>query len=172
MHVSDGDLVMYDGYLAEVIRAPRSLLDGVVIEVTDTGGRARSFVVPKYELRPAGGVLDIMATVRTEIDPRTSSSAQIGEVWMADPQSGDVWGIPGKYVVEIVEIRGTGEVLVKKGMDPGAQFPAEGAEELFTSVKAFQRAHDRPLSPGYTVIAMGTARPEYQAMYPVRTRWK
>jgi len=159
-------LVLFCGRLAEVISVG-SFHGPAVVEVTDDGGIVHSYTAPDRSLlqplqKDGECVLDAVRRATPAELTEQAARTRMAEVWLADPQVGDVFQIEKCQLLELTEIGEAGTIWaaitgLPHGADnrrvvTGAHFPGARALRQFLSLKT---------RPVYAAMAIATLRPDY-----------
>lgn len=171
-----GDWVYYRGWAAEVIYVPPRPGNSYIIEATDHGGITRSFSVRVWQITPAvfpeENLLDVLERVVPGPVTINSSPDSVAELWLADPQVGDVFEDPGDYRFTIVERLRDGALVVRTEAAVGPPVFWTGKLRTFAGARELRKTLGCSDKPGYWVHAVATQRPEWAQKYPDLGRGK
>lgn len=167
MELKVGELVLYHGRLAEVLTVS-SFKGPAVVEVTDEAGLTQDYVIGLYpNLKPLQlkdeCVLDAIRRAAAGELSDHEQLKRLAELWLADPQVGDVFLVEDGYLLELTEFCSCGTILA-------TQHPYNRTDPM-SQRKKTSFAHDRQLRqwlrlpniPVYRAAAFATKRPELQS---------
>lgn len=162
--VKPGDWVKYGDRLAEVIHVGRTSCDPTIVEVTDAGGRVRSFAARPEELKEVleedETVLDVLSLSSRNTPALADSSFATAEVWLADPRIGDVFASRLGQELELLELREDGSIVVELTTEFGPPTGRKSRTIVYASLKKLQEAYELRNYPGYYLRALRSQRHE------------
>ena len=158
-----GELVLFHDRLAEVVQ----LSDGaghVMVKITDEGGIDHTFPVTLWsELKPLVGdgecVLDAITRAAARKLGFNETMRREAELWLADPQVGDVFLVMPSDRLEIVEIGEGGTIwasIEDVKLSPSSQIPRGISFAGPNTLRQWMRSPD---SPVYNAQAFNSLRP-------------
>lgn len=160
--LKEGELVLFNGRLAEVLLVG-SLKGPGVVEVIDEGGIPHDFILQRHsnierlDRRGECALDEIVRASGPELTP-ADLRARIAERWLAKPQAGDVFLVEDGYLLELTEIWVNGVII-------GVQHPYRTYYPLkkkqgvsFDNARTLRRWLKLPTHPVYRCIAHSTKR--------------
>lgn len=158
-----GDVALYYDRVCTITRI--GSLDRIVwVEVTDEGGRTRTFsgfVGGSVEELPTGEyeVLDSLVKATAQPEDPYECAARKAELWFARPQVGDIFFKPDiYYYLRIIELSADGSIRAQLSTASKINMENCHTEVSFTSLEAFQREYQFKTLPGYSLLAYSSLR--------------
>jgi len=167
-HWSAGDLALFHDRLATV-----TAVDGArrpaILELTDAGGLTWNYISFDIdEVRPISKdpfeVLDtIVKTTRPELS-LTTQRARLAELWFADPQVGDVFGLGVRFYLKIQELRADESVVceLRSFNDFDGTWNTETA--IYKTADDLRNAFRLKMRPRYSLISCSSDRKEEEVV--------
>jgi len=165
--LEDGQLILFHGRLAEVLEAGGTY-DAAIVEVIDAGGLAWTYKLARYyawkPLQYAGEcILDAIRRAAAQDLPPHEQLRRMAELWLADPQVGDVFLVEDGYLLELTETLEAGAILATKHPYK-ADYPLNIAGQTsFQDGRRLRRWLKLPHSPVYRAAAFATKRKAFEA---------
>jgi len=166
MKLEVGDLVLFHGRLAEVLRAGDFHGPGVV-EVTDEGGIRWDYILGAYPsvspLQLEGEcVLDAIARAAAQELTPAEQLQRMGELWLSDPQVGDVFLVEDGYLLELTEFWDDGTILATKHTYK-PHYPMKSTSQTgYQHARQLRQWLKLPNIPVYRAAAFATKRRAFE----------
>ena len=167
MQLREGELVLFYNRLAEVI-CPGNRSNTGSVEVTDEGGIAHLYPIPispyvRSMIHPLTQTGEcVLDAINRAANRELSSYEQLrrmAELWLADPQIGDVFHVFHGYRLRITEIRDDETII-------GHSLPVRGVLDpqvvSFDDARALRQFFSLTTMPVYRAQAYATSRPNFQ----------
>jgi hypothetical protein len=160
-----GDMVLFHRRMA-VVHKPRVGGNGAsFVDVTDGGGRTRTFFVfNKAPIVYFPTILEAMAATNVFPENELDRRALRAELWFTDPLPGDVFAAcNGLYFLTIVERfkdRVKCKITSRSQEDQQLNLLWRTKYRSFSSIPAFQEAYEFKDGPGYELFAWSSNRTE------------